>query len=89
MTNEDILAHIDECRLQASLNTDAYLRSIKLSALDSCEAAVRKQIPKKPIECIIGNTFAYRCSCGHLISLADHYCSFCGQAADWDAVKEN
>ena len=89
MENEEVLAKIDEYRLQVSLSDDTYLRLMGISVLDACEAAVKKQIPQKPIECIIGDTFAYRCSCGELISTADYYCPFCGQAIDWDAVKEN
>ena len=89
MINEDILAYIDEYRLQASLNKDSYSRAIQLSVFDACEAAVKKQIPKKPKAHTIAGITAYKCDCGEIVSPADYYCPFCGQAIDWDNTKEN
>lgn len=54
------------------------------------KAACEKQIPKKPVE---GNTFkhmGYCTGCGTIISTrsASKNCQYCGQAAEWEKVKE-
>ena len=83
MTNEEVLAYIEEYRLQASLTADTYANSISTSVFDACEAVVKKQIPQKPIKFTVDDVVAYKCGCGEIVSQADYFCPFCGQAIDW------
>ena len=89
MENEEVLAKIDEYHLQVSLSEDTYLRLMGISVLDACEAAVKKQIPQKPIKFKVGGIVACKCSCGEIVSPADYFCPFCGQALDWEDIEEN
>lgn len=89
MENEEVLAKIDEYRLQVSLSDDTYLRLMGISVLDACEAAVKKQIPQKPIAFDVDCIAAHKCSCGEIVNPADYFCSFCGQALDWEDINES
>lgn len=89
MENEEVLAKIDEYRLQVSLSEDTYLRLMDISVLDACETAVKKQIPQKPIAFDVDHIVAYRCSCGEIVGQADYFCPFCGQALDWEDINES
>lgn len=84
MENEEVLAYIEEYRLQASLSADTYASSISTSVFDACEVAVKKQIPQKPIQFTVDDVVAYKCGCGEIVSPADYFCPFCGQALDWE-----
>jgi hypothetical protein len=84
MENEEVLAKIDEYRLLISLGEDTYLRLMGISVLDACEAAVKKQIPQKPIAFDADGIPTHKCPCGELVSSADYFCPFCGQALDWE-----
>ena len=84
MENEEVLAKIDEYRLLISLGEDTYLRIMGISVLDACEAAVKKQIPQKPIAFNAAGIPTHKCSCGEIVSPADYFCPFCGQALDWE-----
>lgn len=84
MENEEVLAKIDEYRLLISLGEDTYLRIMGISVLDACEAAVKKQIPQKPIKFTVDDVIAYKCGCGEIVGQADYFCPFCGQAIDWE-----
>lgn len=89
METEEVLAKIDEYRLLISLNEDTYLRIMGISVLDACEAAVKKQIPQKPIKFTVDGITAHKCTCGEIVSPADYFCPFCGQALDWEDVDES
>lgn len=84
MENEEVLAKINEYRLRVSLSDDTYLRIMGTSVLDACEAAVKKQIPQKPIAFDADGIPTHKCSCGEIVSPADYFCPFCGQALDWE-----
>jgi hypothetical protein len=58
-----------------------------ISVLDTCETAVKKQIPQKPIKFTLDGIVAYKCSCGEIVYLVDCFCPFCGQALDWEDRK--
>lgn len=86
MENEEVLAKIDEYRLQVSLSEDTYLRFMGISVLDACEAAVKKQISQKPIKFTLDDVVAYKCGCGEIVYPVDCFCPFCGQALDWEDI---
>ena len=89
MENEEVLAKIDEYRLLISLGEDTYLRIMGISVLDACEAAVKKQIPQKPIAFNADGVPTHKCSCGEIVGQADYFCPFCGQALDWEDINES
>ena len=89
MENEEVLAKIDEYRLLISLGEDTYLRLMGISVLDACEAAVKKQIPQKPVKFTVDDVTAYKCTCGEIVGQADYFCPFCGQAIDWEDADKN
>ena len=84
--NEEVLAKIDEYRLRVSLSADTYLRLMGISVFDACETAVKKQIPQKPIKFTLDDVVAYECGCGEIVSPADYFCPFCGQALGWEDI---
>lgn len=86
MENEEVLAKIDEYRLQVSLSEDTYLCLMGISVLDACETAVKKQIPQKPIKFTLDGIVAYKCGCGEIVYPVDCFCPFCGQALDWEDI---
>ena len=48
--------------------------------LAMAEEALKKQIPKKPLENIVG----FYCSeCKHFVESVSNYCEHCGQKLDW------
>ena len=89
MTTDEVLAYLEECRLLISLQSDTYLQLMVASALDACEAAVKKQIPQKPIKFTVDDVIAYKCGCGEIVGQADYFCPFCGQAIDWEDADKN
>lgn len=86
MENEEVLAKIDEYRLQVSLSEDTYLRLMSISVLDACETAVKKQIPQTPTKFTLDDVVAYKCGCGEIVYPVDCFCPFCGQALDWEDI---
>lgn len=89
MTTDEVLAYLEECRLLISLQSDTYLRLMGVSAFDACEAAVKKQIPQKPVKFTVDDVIAYKCDCGEIVGQADYFCPFCGQAIDWEDTDKN
>ena len=89
--NEEVLAKIDEYRLQVSLSDDTYLRIMGISVLDACEAAVKKQIPQKP-NIYVFPSGIIKAMCPHCLMVEDesaNYCRACGQALDWEDMNES